>query len=82
VNLVENARDLVADGFDLAITTSAPQGGSLVSRGVKVFQWLLVASPSYLVRHKASQTPTDLEAHEFILPPRFSDGLSRIPKAT
>jgi DNA-binding transcriptional LysR family regulator len=74
VKFVEDARSLVADEFDLAITTSVPKEGSLVSRSVKVFQWLLVASPSYLARRKPPRTPVDLEDHEMILPARFSDG--------
>jgi DNA-binding transcriptional LysR family regulator len=74
INFVEDAKNLVADGFDLAITTAVPKEGSLVSRVVKVFQWTLVASPSYLVHHKSPRTPVDLEDHEMILPAQFSDG--------
>jgi len=74
VNFIEEAKNLVADGFDLAITTAVPKEGSLVSRAVKVFQWMLVASPAYLAHHKAPRTPMDLENHEMILPARFSDG--------
>ena len=74
INFTEDAKNLVADGYDLAITGLIPKEGSMVSRAVKVFQWLLVASPTYLSRFNSPQIPTDLEEHEMILPSRFSDG--------
>lgn len=74
VNLVEDAKNLLAEGFDLVITTSVPKEGSAVSRSIKVFQWMLAASPAYLARFGVPATPMDLEEHELILPSRFSDG--------
>lgn len=75
MNLADETRNLLAEGIDLAITTAAPKEGTLIRRALKVFQWVLVASPKYLAGHKAPRTPVDLEDHDMILSTRFADGL-------
>jgi DNA-binding transcriptional LysR family regulator len=56
--------DLAAEGFELAIVTDAPTEGPLITRTIRRFEWLVVASPGYLARYGTPETAIDLERHE------------------
>lgn len=66
VDLVCNDRivDLIEDGFDVALrlTRELPDSTLIVKR-LATSEVLLVASPAYIARHGAPQTPQDLLSH-------------------
>lgn len=55
-------RDLLGDGFDLAIRTEVQDDARLVARPVLAMQELTCASPAYLDRHGEPLTPAQLVA--------------------
>jgi DNA-binding transcriptional LysR family regulator len=63
VELSDHTRDLVDEGFDLAIRIGPIGSASLVGRPIGVAQMVCCAAPSYLARHPAPRTPADLAAH-------------------
>jgi DNA-binding transcriptional LysR family regulator len=67
VDLNDQRHDLVAAGFDLAIRIGALDDSSLVARRLANNRRVLCASPEYLRRHGAPQTPEDLRRHECLL---------------
>jgi DNA-binding transcriptional LysR family regulator len=58
--------DLVQDGYDLGLRGGQILDSSLVSRSVCRLNMVLVASPAYLIRRPAPQTPADLQHHSLI----------------
>jgi DNA-binding transcriptional LysR family regulator len=72
--LVDDIQDLVAQGFELALTLTSPKEGSLVARSLRVFEWTVVASPRYLKGRRAPESPIELESHEIVLSTRYPDG--------
>ena len=58
--------DLIEEGLDLAVRVGQLPDASLVARQVGEVQRMLVASPDYLARRGAPQTPYDLPLHDTI----------------
>ena len=56
--------DLVEEGFDLAIRAGRLSDSTLVARPLGVLRRVVVASPSYVKRHRAPAEPADLERHD------------------
>lgn len=67
LHLGDGLRDLVGEGFDLAIRIGQPQDSSLIARRIVANRRLVVASPAYLARAGMPQTPADLSDHDCIL---------------
>ncbi len=68
LNLTDEKRDLINDGFDLAIRiTSALQDSGLVARRLARNRRIMCASPAYLARLGAPQTLAELRQHQCLL---------------
>jgi DNA-binding transcriptional LysR family regulator len=67
VDLSDQYRDLVSDGFDLAIRIGALRDSKLVGRRLAPNRRVLCAAPDYLRRHGRPQVPEDLAMHECLL---------------
>ncbi|WP_327438628.1 LysR family transcriptional regulator [Pseudomonas donghuensis] len=65
-------RDLLGDGFDLAIRTDVQDDARLVARPVLAMQELTCASPGYLQRHGEPKTPSELSGHRCLLNSHYS----------
>ncbi|MCZ8235364.1 MAG: LysR family transcriptional regulator [Inhella sp.] len=65
--------DLLAEGFDIGIRGGVIPDSGLVARRIAKLPLVLVASPSYLRRHGAPNTPDDLTQHR-LLGVRLSSG--------
>ncbi|MEG0862453.1 MAG: LysR family transcriptional regulator [Pseudomonas sp.] len=72
LELYNGYRDLLADGFDLAIRTEVEDDARLVARPVLAMQELTCASPAYLERHGEPHTPTQLSGHRCLLNSHYS----------
>lgn len=66
VSVSDDIRDLVQDGFDIALRTGQPQESSLIGRRVGYCERTLVASKSYLEQHSLITHPQQLAAHRCI----------------
>ena len=62
----DRARDLVRDGYDLAIRIGAPRDSALVGRKLCTDRMVACASPDYLERYGQLRVPDDLTAHQVI----------------
>jgi len=67
VDLDDQHRDLVAEGFDLSIRIGALTDSTLVARRLASNRRVLCASPEYLRLHGAPATPQDLTRHQCLL---------------
>jgi molybdate transport repressor ModE-like protein len=67
LDLTDQLRDLVSDGFDLAIRIGALHDSSFVARRLAPNRRVLCASPEYLKQRGAPTTPEDLAMHECLL---------------
>ncbi|ROL78407.1 LysR family transcriptional regulator [Pseudomonas vranovensis] len=65
-------RDLLGDGFDLAIRTDVQDDARLVARPVLAMQELTCASPAYLQRHGEPAVPSELSGHRCLLNSHYS----------
>ncbi|WP_137886709.1 LysR family transcriptional regulator [Pseudomonas sp. 2FE] len=65
-------RDLLSDGFDLAIRSGLQADDRLVARPLFAMQELTCASPSYLQRHGEPALPEDLSTHVCLLNSHYS----------
>ncbi|MGF6594234.1 LysR family transcriptional regulator [Pseudomonas sp. 2835] len=65
-------RDLLGDGFDLAIRTEVQDDARLVARPVLAMQELTCASPAYLQRHGEPSVPSELSSHRCLLNSHYS----------
>lgn len=82
VLLTDRMVDHIVDGIDLALRVGHLQDSSLVARPLLTYRHRLVASPDYLARNSAPESPQDLRGHRLLafglLTPRrswsFSDG--------
>ncbi|MEL7466579.1 MAG: LysR family transcriptional regulator [Pseudomonadota bacterium] len=74
VHLSDGYIDFVGQGFDLALRYGAATDSSL--RAMPLGEWsrIICASPNYLSRHGAPETPDDLSEHDCLLM-RFGDFL-------
>ena len=59
--------DVVAEGFDCAVSVGQLPDSSLVARRVASMHAKLVASPDYIRRHGIPETPDELVNHEALL---------------
>ncbi len=69
--------DLIADGFDCAIRVGSLRDSNLIAKRVGQIYGKLVASPGYIKRHGAPETPDEIAAHEALVGAeswRFMDG--------
>jgi DNA-binding transcriptional LysR family regulator len=71
--LTDQVKDIVTEGFELAVTTTAPTEGSLITRTIRVFEWSVVASPAYLAAHGTPESAIDLEDHEIVRATRMAN---------
>lgn len=60
VDFSDARRDLIADGFDIAIRTGAMKDSTLKALGLFDMERKLVASPQYLRKQKKPKTPDEL----------------------
>jgi len=70
--------DLIAEGFDCAIRVGYLQDTNLVAKRVGPVYGKLVASPDYIEKHGAPETPDEVSGHEALMqgtePWQFMDG--------
>jgi DNA-binding transcriptional LysR family regulator len=67
IDLSDQMRDLVSDGFDLAIRIGSLKDSELVATRLASNRRVLCASPEYLRRHGVPKKPEDLAKHECLL---------------
>ncbi|MGO4893151.1 LysR family transcriptional regulator [Flavobacterium sp. W21_SRS_FM6] len=68
LNLTDEKRDLINDGFDLAIRiTDTLQDSALVAKKLACNRRIMCASPQYLATKGTPQKLTDLSAHQCLL---------------
>jgi DNA-binding transcriptional LysR family regulator len=67
LDLSDTVVDLVEQGYDLAIRVGTLASSSLIAKKLVDNPRVLVASPAYLARHPAPETPSDLKKHTCIL---------------
>lgn len=75
VSVSDDLRDLVHEGFDVALRTGKPQDSSLIGRRIGYCQRLLVAAPAYLAQHALIQHPHQLAEHRCIAHRAWSEWL-------
>ncbi|MDI9334011.1 MAG: LysR family transcriptional regulator [Cytophagales bacterium] len=63
LNLSDRVVDMVGEGFDCGVRVGDLPDSSLISVRLADNRRLCVASPRYLARHTAPQTPQDLHSH-------------------
>lgn len=63
IELSDRHADLVAEGFDLGLRIADLKDSSLIAKPLGTYHLKCAASPEYLARHPAINTPQDLEAH-------------------
>lgn len=66
VSFTDAPRDLLRDGFDLALRVGRLEGSTHKTRKLAEMQRLLVCSPRYLSARKPPRTPQDLETWDYI----------------
>jgi len=66
VDLTDRVVDIVEEGYDLAIRIARGGSASLVGRKLAASHNIVCASPDYLARHGAPQTPAELLGHACI----------------
>ncbi|MGL5335601.1 MAG: LysR substrate-binding domain-containing protein [Enterovibrio sp.] len=59
--------DLVEGGYDLVIRTGYLEDSSLIARHILDSQWVVCASPSYIIRNDKPLKPQDLVKHNCLL---------------
>ncbi|EKK4016248.1 LysR family transcriptional regulator [Cronobacter sakazakii] len=77
VFISDDVRDLVMEGFDVALRTGKPQDSSLIGRKIGHCPRYLLASPAYLARHPALTHPSQLVDHRVIVHRAWSEWLLR-----
>ncbi|HEY6882034.1 MAG TPA: LysR family transcriptional regulator [Polyangiales bacterium] len=73
VDLSDERRDLMAEGFDIAVRAGKPHASELVARKLLTSNYQLFASPNYLRRSPRLRDLSDLREHR-LLASRASDG--------
>lgn len=66
VSVSDDIRDLVLEGFDVALRTGKPQDSSLIGRLIGHCPRHLLAAPGYLAQHPALTHPGQLASHRCI----------------
>ncbi|AUY24132.1 MAG: LysR family transcriptional regulator [Mixta calida] len=77
VSVSDDMRDLVQEGFDVALRTGKPQDSSLIGRRVGLCERLLVASARYLAQKPVITHPQQLSAHRCIAHRAWAEWLLR-----
>jgi DNA-binding transcriptional LysR family regulator len=77
VSVSDDIRDLVQEGFDVALRTGKPQDSSLIGRRVGICQRLLVASADYLASNTLINHPQQLAAQRCIAHRAWAEWLLR-----
>lgn len=67
IDLSDQFKDLVSEGFDVGIRVGQLSDPSLVVRKLVTNRRVLCASPGYLRRHGTPKTPDDLRHHECLV---------------
>ena len=67
LHLTDSLVDIIDQGYDLAIRIGELKDSSLVAKSMGVDRRVVVATPSYLARHGAPQTPMELAGHNALL---------------
>ncbi|RWG81698.1 LysR family transcriptional regulator [Mesorhizobium sp.] len=67
LRLTDDKLNLVEDGIDVAFRTGVLQDSTLIARKLGSTHRLLCASPDYLARHGAPETPADLVHHHCVI---------------
>lgn len=62
-----NTRDLIENGFDLAVRLAPVKESTIVARRIGALQWIICASPAYLAKRGAPRTPNELSAHNCLV---------------
>lgn len=75
--LDNSMRDLVGEGFDLALRVSHSPAPALIVRPLFDVEFILVASPAHIAQHGLPATLHDAQSHPAILP-SYTD-ISRMP---
>ncbi|MEM6051424.1 LysR family transcriptional regulator [Erwinia sp. P7711] len=75
VSVSDQVRDLVQEGYDVALRTGQPQDSSLIGRRIGYCERLLVASKGYLDKHEALTHPQQLSTHRCIAHRAWSEWL-------
>jgi DNA-binding transcriptional LysR family regulator len=73
VSFSDRVVNLVDEGFDMAVRVGRPSDSSLIIRKLCAVRIVAVASPSYLERHGAPETPDDLASHACIIDSNFRE---------
>lgn len=67
LSLSDRTVDLIKEGVDCVIRAGVPQDStSLVAVKVASFDWIMCASPSYLLKHGEPKTIEDLKGHQAV----------------
>ncbi|GLZ87840.1 transcriptional regulator [Metapseudomonas resinovorans] len=72
LDLHNGYRDLVAEGFDLAIRSGMDMDDRLVARPLFSLQEITCATPAYLATHGEPEQPADLSRHQCLLNTHYS----------
>ncbi|WP_404402803.1 LysR family transcriptional regulator [Pelagibacterium halotolerans] len=67
LSLSDRHVDLVREGFDFAVRIGELKSASLVARRVGTYRFVCCASPDYIARHGAPETPDALAAARCVL---------------
>jgi DNA-binding transcriptional LysR family regulator len=59
--------DMIGEGFDCAVRLGQLRDSTLIARRIGRFSGKVVASPEYIKRHGAPETPDEIIAHEAIM---------------
>jgi len=68
--LSDSYLDLIEERIDVSIRTGALSDSSYISRKLKSMQYIICASPEYLIKHKSINQPEDIKSHNCLLFPR------------
>lgn len=75
VSVSDQMRDIVQDGYDIALRTGQPQDSLLIGRRIGYCERLLVASPAYLTQFGAIEHPQQLTEHRCIVHQAWNEWL-------
>lgn len=67
LQLNDQLQDLVSEGLDVTLRIGELRDSSLIARQIGTTHRVTLASPAYLARHPAPQTPQDLAQHNCLL---------------
>jgi len=79
VHFSDTPVDMIKEGFDLAVRSREQEDSQLIQRILHRGPMVTVASPDYLAKHGAPQTPQDLLRHRCITGVFGSDWRFRMP---